>query len=245
MRVRSIAAPLGCATALACCVAGCFDFQRLGDADLAPADGGLDAGVCLAPADCGDGRNCIDGECRPAPLDCAALAAAHPELPDGTYFIASGTLHRAYCDMRLAAALCEEGPPAPHTGRTRDASATPYEMTSTLISPDTCELWGLRGSDGHPFAAFVRMTGADFSPCQVLGFLSDHELPGCPYGKNTGTCGYTNDSFLIWGNRCSGCDMNSGSFPKYVVMGPVFNGAVLSSAARSTVARCHTVAGVD
>src|SRR5262249_23254614 len=151
--------------------------------------------------------------CEPAPLDCAALAAAHPALDDGVYWIASGTLHRAYCDMMAKVTLCEEGAPAKHVGRTREGSAIAIELTSTLDSSGTCEIWSVRGTDGYPLAELKPVAGNTMSTCAALGFRGDETVGSCFYGSAAGTCGFTNDSWLIYGNKCVGCMMHPGEFP--------------------------------
>jgi hypothetical protein len=230
------------AVAVTVAFGGCFDFGRLGDADLAASDGGGSAdlqGGCAAGS-CGDGLNCIEGACEPAPLDCAALAAAHPALGDGVYWIASGTLHRAYCDMMAKVALCEQGAPAKHVGRTREGAGIAIELTSTLDSAGTCEVWAVRGTDGHPFAVLQHVMGVTMSTCEAWGFRGDVAIGSCYYGSTVGNCGFTNDSWLIYGNKCLGCMMNAGEFGTYVVMGPVNNGHIATSGDRTAVTKCRT-----
>jgi hypothetical protein len=228
---------------LATAVAGCFDFSRLGDADLsAAADMTVPIGAsCQSRRDCATGVNCIAGTCLPARADCAALKAAFPGLADGVYWLQgdTGTSKLAYCDLQLGAALCEEGPAA-HAGRTREGSKLGY-TAMTVLAEDarSCELWAVRGVDGKPMAPLHAIDGLTLDTCHALGFAGDVMLGSCNWGADKSSCGF--DAGWVWyGNLCNGCDMNPGTYPRWVPQGTIHNGHIMSSADRSTVTRCRT-----
>jgi len=234
--------------------AGCFDFSALGPpaADLSVATGEMsppdldDGGVlsCAGFDGCPAGQNCIDGQCRGAVASCAAHKQAWPKAGDGVYWIVSGGQnHLAYCDMALGTELCTDVMGA-HSGKTREGSNLAFSLVS-LLSADgrSCELWALRANDGFPLGQFAKdVPGITLGQCQALGFLDDLALGGCQYGTDTGysNCGFAVSPLYAYGHKCTGCQLNSGTFTHYVKMGPFTTALVLTSNDGTTRARCKT-----
>lgn len=227
-----------------------------GSAGAAPAGGGGGEGglegsagspplepTCQNMSDCPTGENCVQHACVPALVSCAAHKNSHGSSTDGVYWIApSGTPQRAYCDMSLSTELCTEVA-SEHQGRTRDAAAVGYTMSSVLLlNQGVCKLWAIRGSDdGHPFQSLKAVEGVpEAHTCVALGFKGDGELGECPYGTSLADCGFAARPMHLYGNYCTGCALNDGAFDRWTLQGPIITGNVLSSVSGTTFTTCKT-----
>jgi hypothetical protein len=246
---------------LSCALAGCYDFDALGPpgADLSVAvddgtggsgsddDGGVADGGALACSSfdqCPRGENCVDGHCQGAVTSCAATKSAWPKSRDGLYWLAATDgAHLAYCDMALGRELCTDTM-AMHSGKTREGSSLDYTMVSQLSADGgICELWAARASDGYPLGRFDKdVAGITLNQCQALGFVDDSALGQCAYGTDSGysNCGFAVTPLYVYGHKCTGCMLNSGTFTHYVKMGPFTSGATLTTVDGVTRARCKT-----
>lgn len=195
---------------------------------------------CGSGPPCSAGQNCVANHttCAPGQPSCAATRQSYPELTDGEYWLqpVGGQPYRAYCDMRVGADLCTEVQ-GTRQGRTRDASNLNFSMTSVLLPQlGVCELWGLRAADGYPLD---RLWGAPLSTCQALGFLGDDSLAMCEFGSGASKCGFPVSNYYRHGNACSGCEVNSGSYSRYVVQGPMYAAVIMTDMDGSVRARCR------
>lgn len=213
-----------------------------GAADCASASCGTD-GVCACALldHCPAGTICVGKVCLAAAASCAATKAAHPTAPDGEYWIkpATGAAYRAYCDMALARELCTEAG-GPVTGKTREGSGTNWSAVAKLDhKAGLCALHALKGPT-YPFADLKAVSGQTMKTCAAFGFKADGTLGSCPYGTGAGRtkCGFTVTAVNRYGNSCTGCTLNAGTFRNYVVQGPIVAGSVLSDVAGTIKTTC-------
>jgi hypothetical protein len=201
---------------------------------------------CGSSDECTD-QLCIGGYCQYA-TSCCQIHSLEPQWGDGEYWLidSGGWPIVAYCDMRLcdrglAGELCSvmEGD---HEGRTRDGSQLAYLMRSLLTDQGTCEIWALRGkSDNHPLDGLGAFAGQTLKTCQALGFVDDDRLGACLYGSNpgNGNCGFPG-SLYRYGNHCTGCTLNDGFYPSYVLQGPMYTANVITAMDGTSRTRCKT-----
>lgn len=187
------------------------------------------------------GQNCVANQCVPALVSCAAHKNSYPTSKDGVYWIGTtGAWQRAYCDMALSAELCTEIA-GEHKGRTRGKAGIGYTMSSVLLLNDgVCKLWALRGTDdGHPFDELTAVEGiAAGQTCIGLGFMGDGTLGACQYGTERDNCGFSATPLYWYGNNCSGCTKNDGTFDRWTLQGPAIRASVLSSLSGTKFTTC-------
>jgi hypothetical protein len=198
---------------------------------------------CSSSTECGD-LVCVSGSCT-RPTSCCQIHSLAPQRGDGEYELSNGagSLVSTYCDMQLCISLPGElcsAVEGDHEGRTRDDSRLPFLVRSVLTVNGTCELWALRAkSDGHPLDDLIATTGLTLTTCQALGFKGDAQLGGCAFGSGAGSCGFSSSTYR-YGNHCSGCTQNDGTYPKYVLQGPMTTAKVISTMSGTTRTSCRT-----
>jgi hypothetical protein len=198
--------------------------------------------ACRYISHCTHGHNCIQNQCIAANHPgCAEYKNAYPPINDGEYWLtsASGVI-RVYCDMQMQKVLCSTVE-STQTGRTRDASALAYTMTSVLMEDGTCKIWNLRGtSDGKPLDRLHKHQGNTLDTCQALGFLADHQINSCPYGASYTNCGYPGTLYR-YGNWCSGCTSYDGQYNRYVLQGAMNTASIISNTSGTIASFCKTI----
>jgi hypothetical protein len=211
------------------------------DADASTQDAGADAS-CTTLSDCTTGSNCVTGSCVAAVTSCLTQSQTYGST-DGEYWIApdGGAPTLAYCDMTIKAALCTQTE-GTNTGVTRDSSHLSYSMVSVLDdSSGVCNVWAVYNiADGYPLDA-LSDAGTSLTTCQALGFLGDQTIGACLFGSDPGytACGFTlSGGYFRYGNQCVGCTTNDGTYPDYVLQGPMFSAAVMSSVDGTTMTSC-------
>jgi hypothetical protein len=208
----------------------------------AGGEAGAPSGNPTCPStSCAMGQNCVASQCVPALVSCAAHKNSYPMSKDGVYWIGTtGAWQRAYCDMALSAELCTEVA-GEHKGRTRGKAAIGYTMSSVLLlNEGVCKLWAIRGTDdGHPFDELIAVEGIQAGEtCISLGFMGDGTLGACDYGTDRTTCGFSATPLYWYGNNCSGCTKNDGTFDRWTLQGPAIRAFVLSSMSGTEFTTC-------
>jgi hypothetical protein len=196
---------------------------------------------CSSTSQCLNGLNCISGGCRAPLASCPDTKAAYPAATSGEYYLNPGTAVLAYCDMVQNRELCRSGSYATHTGVTRDGSGLAYSLVSRMSSSTygagSCTFYALYNPPtGRPFEAHVNGT------CMALGFRADISIGACLFGLNPGwsSCGFPIVDWYWWGTTCTGCVLNNGTYPSYVVQGPIGAGGVPTDYSGSTTSTCAT-----
>jgi hypothetical protein len=142
--------------------------------------------------------------------------------------------------MQLSTELCTEVT-AEHHGRTRGKAAIGYTMTSVpLLNEGVCKMWAIRGTDdGHPFDQLKAVAGTPAGQtCISLGFAADGELGACEYGSERTSCGFSATPLYWYGNNCSGCVLNDGTFDRFTLQGPAIRAFALSSVSGTEYTTC-------
>jgi len=217
-----------------------FRLVTIGDND----DGSFNSGFQTTDTDCVHGPLSLTVTVSGDPVysSCAAIKAADPSAPSGVYWIkaADGTPKRVYCDMPRGIELCREGVEQTIQTTTHEGSNLDITMRTLLLpSRNTCELWNLRRtSDGLPLSQLHAVAGNTLSTCQALGFQKDGKLGRCPYGSQYGDCGFTSAQDYSYGNLCSGCSVNEGSYNDYIRQGAIGTGIVITDVSGSIRTSC-------
>jgi len=146
--------------------------------------------------------------------------------------------------MTLPGELCTEVQEE-HRGRTHEGSRLDFLMQSVLVpEKGVCSIWALRtAEDGKPFFPLAQVAGNTLSSCEAFGFIADGTVSACRYGDNAGysDCGFPSAKFYGYGNRCSGCTQNDGTYKKYVLQGVIHSGSVIGDFSGSVRASCKII----
>jgi hypothetical protein len=114
-------------------------------------------------------------------------------------------------------------------------------MTSVLLlNEGVCKMWAIRGTDdGHPFDELIAVEGVPAGQtCIRLGFMGDGALGECGYGTERSNCGFSATPLYWYGNTCTGCAKNNGSFDRWVLQGPAIRASTLSSMSGTEFTTC-------